>query len=758
MKKITLLTLIALAIFAVACATPTEAPKPPASSSPAAPQPTAAPAGPTVKGNITLWNGYHTGDNEEKTLTQLIDAAKKQYPDAKITVLQIPFDQLFNKFETEAATGGGPDMYIAPNDSLGKEARAGLLAPLDDFLKGKLDPFSKLSVEGVTVGGKIYAVPMIPKALAMYYNKTTVPNPPKTTDELLALVKSGKKVGIPNSGYHTFGWWRAFGGSLMDNAGVCIADKGGVADAYKFLMDLKAAGANIDSDGKLDTLYRQGQLDVYFNGPWVLGGNEDALGKDKVGVAPMPKGPKGDAGPLTGIDGWYINANSKNKESAVNLALFLATKDAQTLYANIAGDPPARTDVTPTNANVKAFADAANAGFPRPLVPELDNFWGPFGDAATKIFEGKSQPDAAIKEACEAMNKANKKTTTAPASSASSVAAAPTATKPPATTAPASSASSVAAAPTATVPPAKCEKLPNMPTVAAGALGSSTNPIVITFVPSGDVPTITRAGTETADCLAKITGLSYKIEVGTSYAVSIEAMGAGKAHAGFLATFAAILAREKYGIEPALASIRAYTTNDLDPDKALAGQMTDFYKGQFITKKGSGIKTIADLKGKTFCGAGATSTSGWIIPSINLKANGIDPDKDLKSVTQVTGSHPGVVIAVYKGDCDAGATYVDARTDASVLRTYPDVNNVVEPFFVSIRIPNDGLQFIKGFDPALRKATIDGLLSMMADPGGKAVVRRAYSYDAMKEVPATYYDEFRDLLKKAGVDAASLVR
>jgi ABC-type phosphate/phosphonate transport system substrate-binding protein len=101
---------------------------------------------------------------------------------------------------------------------------------------------------------------------------------------------------------------------------------------------------------------------------------------------------------------------------------------------------------------------------------------------------------------------------------------------------------------------------------------------------------------------------------------------------------------------------------------------------------------------------------------------------------------------------------VDARTDASVLRTYPDVNNVVEPFFVSIRIPNDGLQFIKGFDPALRKATIDGLLSMMADPGGKAVVRRAYSYDAMKEVPATYYDEFRDLLKKAGVDAASLVR
>ena len=296
-----------------------------------------------------------------------------------------------------------------------------------------------------------------------------------------------------------------------------------------------------------------------------------------------------------------------------------------------------------------------------------------------------------------------------------------------------------------------------MPKPKAGELGSAEKPIVITFVPSGDVPTITKAGNDTAECLQKITGLYYKIEVGTSFAVSIEAMGAGKAHAGFLATFAAILAREKYGIEPALAASRNYTTNDIDPDKDLAGKLQNFYKGQFITQKGSGIKTIADLKGKTFCGVDSASTSGWIIPSINLKANGIDPDKDLKGVT-FAGSHDNVVIAVYKGDCDAGATYVDARTSTNVQKVYADVMDKVEPFFVSIRIPNDGLQFIKGFDPALRQATVDGLLSMMADPGGKAVVKRAYSYDALTPAPVTFYDEFRDLLKAAGIDAAAMVK
>jgi len=338
---------------------------------------------------------------------------------------------------------------------------------------------------------------------------------------------------------------------------------------------------------------------------------------------------------------------------------------------------------------------------------------------------------------------------------------APTATPVPPTATTAAAQPTAAAAPTkeptATPPPAVCAPLPNMPTVKAGDLGSAENPIIITFVPSGDVPTITKAGNETVDCLKKITGLTYKIEVGTSYAVSIEAMGAGKAHAGFLATFAAILAREKYAIEPALASTRAYSTNDLDPDKGLKGTQQMFYKGQFITKKGSGIKSVADLKGKTFCGVDATSTSGWIIPSLNLKANGIDPDKDLKAVT-FAGSHDNVVIAVYKGDCDAGASYIDARTSPAVAKAYADVLDVVEPFFVSIRIPNDGLQFIKGFDPKLKAATVQGLLSMMADPGGKAVVKRAYTYDNLVEVPVEFYDEFRDLLKTAGVDAASLVK
>jgi len=331
---------------------------------------------------------------------------------------------------------------------------------------------------------------------------------------------------------------------------------------------------------------------------------------------------------------------------------------------------------------------------------------------------------------------------------------APTAVPP--TAAPAATAAPTAA-PTA-VPPA-CTPLPNPPTVKAGDLGSSDNPITITFVPSGDSGTITKAGTAIADCLGKMTGLSFKIEVGTSFGASIEAMGAGKAQVGFLNTFSVLLAEEKYQVIPALAVLRNYSTNAIDPDIALKGQIEPFYRGEFIANVASGIKTIADLKGKTFCFVDPNSTSGYIVPRIVLKANGIDPDKDFKATTNA-GSHNNVGIAVYKGDCDAGSTYIDILTDtsANLKATYPDITDKVQAFYDTDRIPNDGVQFIKTLDPAIQSIVADGLIAMAKDPGGNAVLKKLYTIAGFQKIDATFYDDFAAVLKKAGVDPATLVK
>jgi phosphonate transport system substrate-binding protein len=316
-------------------------------------------------------------------------------------------------------------------------------------------------------------------------------------------------------------------------------------------------------------------------------------------------------------------------------------------------------------------------------------------------------------------------------------------------------------APTAapTAPPAACAPIAKPITPAAGALGSPDKPITITFVPSGDTGKLTPVATDIADCLTKMTGLTFGIEFGTSFGASIESMGAGKAQVGFLNTFSVLLAEAKYGIVPVLANERAYSTVEGDPDAAMKGQLEPFYKAEFLANSASGIKSFADLKGKTFCFVDPNSTSGYIVPRIILKAKGIDPDKDFKATVNA-GSHPNVAIAVYKGDCDAGVAYIDIRTDATanLVATYPDIMTKVQVFAVSDRIPNDGVQVVKDFPANYTAALTEALLSMNGDPGGNALIKNLYNVNKFFQIDKTFYDPFAAVLKAAGVDPASMVK
>jgi len=407
---------------APAAAEPTAAPAAAApTAAPAAAEPTAAPAaeptaastggataGPKVTGEVTLWHAYTAGSAEETAINQLIDKAKTDNPDAKITVLEVPFNQVFNKFETEAAAGGGPDMFIAPNDSLGKEVRADLLMAVDDQMKGHLDNLLPVSVDGCKVDGKLYCVPESLKAVALFYNTDKVKTAPKTTDELLTAVKGGLKLALNQNAYHNVPFFTGFGGKIVDDSGKCALDPA-FGEAMAYLKSLKDAGAQFFTDsGKADNTFQTGEVDAIINGPWATGDYKKSLG-DKVGVAPVPAGPKGPAGPLTGTDGFYVNVNTKNVEGAVALALYLTSPASEKVYVDVAGHVPADKTIQISDAVTKGFADASATGYPRPQVKELDNFWGPFGDAVNNVIEKGQDPAQVSKDTCAAMDKANGK-------------------------------------------------------------------------------------------------------------------------------------------------------------------------------------------------------------------------------------------------------------------------------------------------------------------------------------------------------------
>jgi arabinogalactan oligomer/maltooligosaccharide transport system substrate-binding protein len=412
--KFSVVSLIALlALMLAACGQQAAAPEPTAAPA----EPTAAPEEPAaggegdmmaIEGTVTMWHAYGTGSAEEEAINVLIENARAAYPDATIEVLQIPFDQIFNKFQNEVTSGAGPDMFIAPNDSLGDQVRAGLLADLSEY-ESMLTDVSQTGIDGMTVDGKLYAIPESFKAVALYYNKARVATPPATTDELLAAVQGENTMVLNQGSYHNFGWLQAFGGQLMDSDGVCIADQAGGSEWLTYLQTLKAEpNVTFSTDGgQADSLFKEAKADMIVNGPWALGDYRAALGDD-LGVAPMPGGAN-PAGPLTGVDGFYVNVNSANIPGAVALALFLTNAESMQVYVDQAGHVPVSTAVEISDPLVEGFATASFTGVPRPLIPELSNFWGNFDNAITKVLDGGEDPSAAISEACSLMNTANGK-------------------------------------------------------------------------------------------------------------------------------------------------------------------------------------------------------------------------------------------------------------------------------------------------------------------------------------------------------------
>lgn len=271
-------------------------------------------------------------------------------------------------------------------------------------------------------------------------------------------------------------------------------------------------------------------------------------------------------------------------------------------------------------------------------------------------------------------------------------------------------------------------------------LGTAENPIVMSFVPSGDTQEILASGEQIAQMLSDKTGLVIKANVGTDFAAVREAMGAGQAQIGWLNTFNYILAHEKYGVEVGLVTER----------RGLAT-----YKGQINVNADAGINAVADLKGKTFCWVDPNSTSGYIIPRIWLKANGVDPDVDFAETIDA-GSHNNVITQVYNGDCDAGASFADARS--GVATDLPDVNDKVLVLAETSDIPNDGVDFSKDMPTEMRDKIVQALLEIAGSEEGKAALETLYSISGLKAADDSFYDVFRADLSKAGINIEELAQ
>jgi phosphonate transport system substrate-binding protein len=104
------------------------------------------------------------------------------------------------------------------------------------------------------------------------------------------------------------------------------------------------------------------------------------------------------------------------------------------------------------------------------------------------------------------------------------------------------------------------------------------------------------------------------------------------------------------------------------------------FQSVFIAKTDSGIKSLADLKGRQVSFGSQSSTSGHLMPRSFLLQASIDPDKDFRRVAY-SGAHDATIASVVSGKVEAAAL------DITVWRKFVSENRVdtkaVDVFFTT---------------------------------------------------------------------------
>jgi phosphate/phosphite/phosphonate ABC transporter binding protein len=147
-----------------------------------------------------------------------------------------------------------------------------------------------------------------------------------------------------------------------------------------------------------------------------------------------------------------------------------------------------------------------------------------------------------------------------------------------------------------------------------------------------------------------------RLVLANDYQGILTKLGRGEIDIGWLGSLPYVDGKEQFKLKPLVKPVRFDTVD---------------YRGVIITRQDSGIKSLADLKGKKFAWVEKESASGYIFPRALIIEAGVNPEKDFVEHTFLN-KHDAVVLNVYLGKYDAGACYDDAR------KTLKDANKMNE--------------------------------------------------------------------------------
>ncbi|WP_163538453.1 ABC transporter substrate-binding protein [Gracilibacillus sp. YIM 98692] len=256
--------------------------------------------------DITFWAPFSGPDGPK--MKEIVDGYNESQADYNVDFQIVPQSDYYTN--VDLAFNGEenmPDAMIMHGDQIFTYSEKGVLKNLNDLLGDETtDQYHETAIEGATVDGNLYGLPLDIHPLMLYWNKDLFeaagldPETPPTNRE--EFIEYAQQLTDPEQNQYGFAvptlWPQQFifptivaqnGGSLYEDGQVNFTSDA-VVEALQFekalIEEYEVSPKNVQQDGEV-TLFLQGKSAMQLNGPWMMQQWEDA--GMNYGVAPVPQ-------------------------------------------------------------------------------------------------------------------------------------------------------------------------------------------------------------------------------------------------------------------------------------------------------------------------------------------------------------------------------------------------------------------------------------------------------------------------------------
>jgi arabinogalactan oligomer/maltooligosaccharide transport system substrate-binding protein len=272
---------------------------------------------------------------EQGLWAPLLEEFYNLHPNVRVSLYTVTEDQVEEELKRRTFRGLAPDLILVRAPMANTLLKAGLIAPVPSTpaMDRSVAQVSPRFLARVRQGSALAGLPLYELVTLACFNRQRLPDPPRTTEELLAMAAAGRSIGLS---IDPFGiWWTA-----------------GTRDADQAMTPLLLGGHHLSPSTRqrdlavitgwlswLRLLAQQSKVDL-ASGPeeltealassrldWIpcfsltLDSLKASMG-DRLGVSALPSGPGGPPSPFNTLQVWAFGLDSSpmQRQNASDLA------------------------------------------------------------------------------------------------------------------------------------------------------------------------------------------------------------------------------------------------------------------------------------------------------------------------------------------------------------------------------------------------------------------------------------------------------